>query len=78
MHVLGDVDAVDGDVVDESVDVDVHHPGVRDRHVCQVHVAKGRLAEVDPPEHRVAEILSLELLRHQRLHARGMTVIAPR
>ena len=62
VDVGGDIDPVDDEPVDQPVDVD--EPDVLHPCTGQVDVAQRRLRQIDAPEDRLAEILSLELLGH--------------
>ena len=67
VHVCRDVDAVDDNLVDQRVDVDVDEPGVADLRVGEVDVAKAGAAEIGAPEHGSRKI-PLELFRHAASH----------
>src|SRR6266581_3827398 len=56
-----DVDAVDPDVADLAVDVDILQPRAAQRRAGEVHVAEPRAAEIDLLEPRAGQILLHEL-----------------
>ena len=67
VHVGRDIDAVDHNVVDQRVDVDVDEPGMADLRVGEVDVAEAGAAEIGAPEHGSGKI-PLELFRHAASH----------
>jgi hypothetical protein len=56
-----DIDAVDPDVADLAVDVDILQPRAAQRRAGEVHVAEPRAAEIDLLEPRAGEVLLHEL-----------------
>jgi hypothetical protein len=63
VHVVGHVDTVHHQSLDEAVDVDIGELRVEHLHPGEVGVAEQRPPQVDPPEHRIAQVLTLELAR---------------
>lgn len=61
LHERHDVDAIDPDVADLAVDVDILEPRAAHRRAGEVHVSEPRAAEIDLLEPRAGEVLLHEL-----------------